>query len=157
MISLRVSGLIRLRKAGRHSGCAVRLFDCAATDVYLLPSGKGWVRHGMGQLSLSGISAPFCIGCAPARRALIMRFHRRALRAGAKKRNRERMLATRLPRGRVNTLASRWRKSRCTERLTAARTVCLLARRRLREESADVLPVRQRNCSKIDYCYCPRH
>jgi len=42
-------------------------------------------------------------------------------------------------------------------RVTTARTVCLLAGRRLKERSADVLPVRQRNCSKVDYCRCPRH
>jgi hypothetical protein len=35
--------------------------------------------------------------------------------------------------------------------------VCLLARRRLIEESADVLPVRQRNYSKIDNYWSPRH
>jgi hypothetical protein len=44
-----------------------------------------------------------------------------------------------------------------TTEATAARTVCLLAGRRLKERSADVLPVRQRNCSKVDYCRCPRH
>ncbi|CAB3961753.1 hypothetical protein BLA3211_01376 [Burkholderia aenigmatica] len=38
-----------------------------------------------------------------------------------------------------------------------ARTVCLMARRRLGKGSADVLPIRQRNCSKIDYCNCPRY
>ncbi len=53
--------------------------------------------------------------------------------------------------------ASTLRQSRCTEKRTAARTVCLLAGRRLGEESADVLPVRQRNFSKVDYCRCPRH
>ncbi|PXX19751.1 hypothetical protein C7399_102176 [Paraburkholderia tropica] len=37
------------------------------------------------------------------------------------------------------------------------RTICLAGKTAAeRKGSADVLPVRQRNCSKIDYCYCPR-
>jgi hypothetical protein len=36
-----------------------------------------------------------------------------------------------------------WREQGRTKEETATRTVCLLARRRLEEESADVLPVRQ--------------
>jgi hypothetical protein len=42
-------------------------------------------------------------------------------------------------------------------RETAARTVCLWARRRLEEALADVVPVRREDCSKVDYCNCPRH
>jgi hypothetical protein len=40
---------------------------------------------------------------------------------------------------------------------TAARTVCLLARRRLEEALADVVPIRRKYSSKVDYCNCPRH
>jgi len=38
-----------------------------------------------------------------------------------------------------------------------ARTVCLLARRRLKEESADVVPVRQKNGSEFDDIDWSRH
>ena len=42
-------------------------------------------------------------------------------------------------------------------RFATARTVLPAGGTAARGRGADVLPVRQRNCSKIDYCYCPRH
>jgi len=58
--------------------------------------------------------------------------------------------------GRASTLATCYRADarnhgahtvpkECTKSVTTARTVCLLARRQLKEGSADVLPVRQSN------------
>jgi hypothetical protein len=40
--------------------------------------------------------------------------------------------------------------------IAMTRTVCLSAGRRLEKAGADVLPVRQRFDSKVDYCKCPR-
>jgi hypothetical protein len=74
---------------------------------------------------------------------------------GANGRSRELTLATRFHTD-AQTLRPYGANQGCTERVTTARTVCLKARRRLGDESADVLPVRQRNCSKVDYCRCPR-
>jgi hypothetical protein len=48
------------------------------------------------------------------------------------------------------------RKGKCYK--TAMRTAYPMAGRRLKEDSArDVVPVRQKDCSKVDYCNCPRH
>lgn len=127
----------------------------AATGVYSLSSGKGMSAWHKGQLSLSGMAAP-CLLFARLMRALIHALGR-ANDLKRRERTRPRVDAR-------NAFAMRTRQC-CVqmalikvhgEVLLDARTVCLMARRRLREESADVLPVRQRNSSKIDYCWFPR-
>ncbi|QIE27308.1 hypothetical protein SBC1_52560 (plasmid) [Caballeronia sp. SBC1] len=52
----------------------------------------------------------------------------------------------------VNTVLFKVHKERCygAHRLPAGKTAA-------GRKSAGVLAVRQRNCSKIDNCYCPRH
>jgi hypothetical protein len=72
-------------------------------------------------------------------------------RTGVSERSREWMLATPCHtdagtherRTCVERGAAEWRYLGCTGRVITARTVCLLARRRLRKESAGVGPVRQ--------------
>lgn len=77
-------------------------------------------------------------------------------RRGANGRSRELTLATRCQTD-AQTLRPYGANKGARRRVATARTVCLEARRRLRKGSADVLPVRQRNYSKVDYCKCPRH
>lgn len=53
---LRALGLTRSRKpADMEVGCTMR----AVTNVYSFPSGKGKGERHMGQLSLSGMAAPY--------------------------------------------------------------------------------------------------